>query len=288
MGVMTTIMSIQSSVAYGHVGNSAASFALMRMGVETYPVYTVHYSNTTSYGSWRGLNLSADEVLDVVKGIDDRGALVGVDAVLSGFQGSTTMGDTIVAAVQLVKQRNPEAVYCCDPVMGDVGRGMYVADGVPQFLRERVIPHADITTPNQYELDYLTDSHTHTIDDLLVGVDRLIEQGPRTVLVTSALGSDDPTSATVSMVAAAADEAWLVSTPRIDQVFTGSGDVTSAVFLAHWLESKSLAVALKNTADIVYSLLEATATAGRRELALVDAQSDLVTPRFSFDVRQVR
>ncbi|MDR2931211.1 MAG: pyridoxal kinase PdxY [Propionibacteriaceae bacterium] len=285
---MTTIMSIQSSVAYGHVGNSAASFALMRMGVETYPVYTVHYSNTTSYGSWRGLNLSADEVLDVVKGIDDRGALVGVDAVLSGFQGSTTMGDTIVAAVQLVKQRNPEAVYCCDPVMGDVGRGMYVADGVPQFLRERVIPHADITTPNQYELDYLTDSHTHTIDDLLVGVDRLIEQGPRTVLVTSALGSDDPTSATVSMVAAAADEAWLVSTPRIDQVFTGSGDVTSAVFLAHWLESKSLAVALKNTADIVYSLLEATATAGRRELALVDAQSDLVTPRFSFDVRQVR
>ena len=286
-GHMTTIMSIQSSVAYGHVGNSAAAFTLMRMGVETYPVFTVHYSNTTSYGSWKGPVLSAEDVMDVVRGIDDRGALADVDGVLSGFQGSEAMGNTILSAVELTKQRNPKAVYCCDPVMGDVGRGMYVAEGIPEFLRDKVVPKADIVTPNQYELDFLARRETHTLSDLLEAVDVLIAQGPRTVLVTSAV-ADDTDPGTVSMVAATADEAWLVSTPLIDQVFTGSGDVTSAAFFARLLETGRLDVALKDTADIVYSILAATAEAGRRELALVSAQDQIVNPAYSSDVTSVR
>jgi len=284
---MTTIMSIQSSVAYGHVGNSAAAFTLMRMGVETYPVLTVHYSNTTSYGSWHGPVLSATDVMDVVTGIDERGALEGVDGVLSGFQGSEAMGNTILQAVELVKTRNPKAVYCCDPVMGDVGRGMYVAEGIPEFLRDKVVPKADIVTPNQYELDYLAGRETHTLADLLEAVDILIAQGPHTVLVTSAVADDTPDDR-ISMVAATADEAWLVSTPLIDQVFTGSGDVTSAVFFAHLLATGRLDEALRNTANIVYSVLDATAQAGRRELALVAAQDQIVTPRHSFEVQRVR
>ena len=284
---MTTIMSIQSSVAYGHVGNSAAAFTLMRMGVETYPVFTVHYSNTTSYGSWKGPVLSAADVMDVVTGIDERGALAEVDGVLSGFQGSEDMGNTILSAVALTKARNPKAVYCCDPVMGDVGRGMYVAEGIPEFLRDKVVPQADIVTPNQYELDFLAGSETHTMSDLLDAVDVLIAQGPRTVLVTSAVSDDTPAS-TISMVAATADEAWLVSTPLIDQVFTGSGDVTSAAFFARLLETGRLDLALKDTADIVYSILAATAEAGRRELALVAAQDQIVDPTYHFEVTRVR
>ncbi|MCL2482877.1 MAG: pyridoxal kinase PdxY [Propionibacteriaceae bacterium] len=284
---MTTVLSIQSSVAYGHVGNSAAAFTLMRMGVETYPVFTVHYSNTTSYGTWKGPVLSADDVMDVVTGVDERGALAAVDGILSGFQGSQAMGNTILSAVELVKTRNPMAVYCCDPVMGDVGRGMYVAAGIPEFLRDQVIPQADIATPNQYELDYLTGRETRTLADLLDAVDALIAQGPRTVLVTSAV-ADDIHQDSISMLAATAEEAWLVSTPRIDQVFTGSGDVTSAAFLARLLDTGKLDVALKATADIVYSLLFATAQAGRRELALVPAQDLIVHPDHTFDVVRVR
>ena len=284
---MTTIMSIQSSVAYGHVGNSAAAFTLMRMGVETYPVFTVHYSNTTSYGSWRGPVLSASDVMDVVTGIDERGALAEVDGVLSGFQGSEAMGNTILEAVELVKKRNPKAVYCCDPVMGDVGRGMYVAEGIPEFLRDKVVPRAEIVTPNQYELDYLVGRETRTLSDLLEAVDALIARGPRTVLVTSAVAEDTPPDS-ISMVAATRDEAWLVSTPLIDQVFTGSGDVTSAAFFARLLSTGRLDLALKDTADIVYSILAATAEAGRRELALVQAQDQIVNPSHHFEVTRVR
>ncbi len=284
---VTTVLSIQSSVAYGHVGNSAAAFTLMRLGVETYPVYTVHYSNTTSYGSWRGLNLSADDVLEVVRGIDDRGALDGVDGVLSGFQGSEAMGQTILAAVDLVKERHPGAIYCCDPVMGDVGRGMYVGAGIPEFLRDRVVPRADIVTPNQYELDYLAGCETRTVADLLAAIDQVIARGPRTVLVTSAVAEEIP-GQTISMVAASADQAWLVSTPRIDQVFTGSGDVTAAAFFAALLDDQGLDQALGRTAGIVYSLLDATARAGRRELALVGAQDLIVDPNHSFEVTRLR
>lgn len=287
MSAMITVLSIQSSVAYGYVGNSAAAFTLMRLGVETYPVFTVHYSNTTSYGSWRGPVLSADAVWDVVTGIDEREALGGVNAVLSGFQGSETMGNTILSAVDLVKQRNPAALYCCDPVMGDFGRGMYVAAGIPEFLRDKVIPHCDIVTPNQYELDFITGRTTRNLDDLLRSVDQLIATGPRIVLVTSAGGEDTPKDA-VSMVAATADEAWLVTTPLIDQVFTGSGDMTSAVFLATYLASQRLDISLKKTADVVYSVLEATALAGRRELALVSAQNLIPEPCHDFSVTRLR
>lgn len=284
---MTTILSIQSSVAYGHVGNSAAAFTLMRMGVETYPVFTVHYSNTTAYGSWRGPVLAPSDVLEVVRGIDDRGALTGVDGVLTGFQGSEAMGNTILEAVKLTKERNPKALYLADPVMGDVGRGIYVAPGIPEFLRDRVVPSADVVTPNQFELDYLTGRETHTLADLLGAVDALIATGPRTVLVTSAVADDAPANS-VSMVAATADEAWLVSTPLIDQAFTGSGDVTSAAFFAVLLATGRLDEALARTAAIVYSILDATAKAGQRELALVAAQDVIVNPTHTFEVTRIR
>lgn len=284
---MTTIMSIQSSVAYGHVGNSAAAFTLMRMGVETYPVLTVHYSNTTSYGAWRGPVLAAQDVMDVVIGVDERGALGGVDGVLSGFQGSPVTGSTILKAMELTKTRNPAALYCCDPVMGDVDRGMFVAAGVPDFLREVVVPRADIVTPNQYELDFITGYKSKNLGDLVKEVDVMFALGPQTVLVTSAV-PDDLEPNTISMVAARSDEAWLVTTPHLDQVFTGSGDVTSAVFFAHLLESGRLDIALQKTANIVYSILEATVQAGRRELALVLAQDQLVNPRYSFEVTRIR
>ncbi|MCL1906882.1 MAG: pyridoxal kinase PdxY [Propionibacteriaceae bacterium] len=284
---MTTILSIQSSVAYGHVGNSAAAFALMRLGVETFPVLTVHYSNTTSYGSWKGPVLSATDVMDVVTGIDEREALTSVNGVLSGFQGSQEMGKTILAAAALTKQRNPSALYCCDPVMGDEGRGMYVAEGIPEFLRDHVVPQADIVTPNQYELDFLTGAETHTTEELLVAVDELITQGPSTVLVTSAL-SDSAPADSISMVAATSDEAYLATTPRLNQVFTGSGDLTSAMFFAHLLETGNLGESLKKTADIVYSILEITTQLGRRELALVQGQDLIVNPSHDFEVERLR
>jgi pyridoxine kinase len=278
---MTTILSIQSSVAYGHVGNSAATFPLMRLGVEVWPVITVHFSNHTGYGSWRGPLLSAEDVADVVKGIDDRGVLGRVDAVLSGYQGASDVGAEVLAAYDLVLQRNPKAVYCCDPVIGDEGRGVYVREGIPEFMRDKVVPRAQIVTPNHFELDYLTGGATRTLAEVIDAANQLRERGPEVVLVTSTILAD-ARPATLTMLVVDSAGAWRVETPLIERNFTGSGDITAALFLANYLESDARR-ALVRTADSVYSLLRATADADSAELLLVGAQDEIVNPSHHFE-----
>jgi len=150
------ILSIQSAVAYGHVGNSAAVFPLQRIGVEVIPVNTVNFSNHTGYGAWRGPLISPEQVGEVITGVEERGAFPQIDVVLSGYQGGVGIGDVIVDAVQRVKAANPDALYACDPVMGNAKSGCFVAPEIPDLLRDRVVPNADIITPNQFELGFLT------------------------------------------------------------------------------------------------------------------------------------
>jgi pyridoxine kinase len=125
------ILSIQSSVAYGHVGNSAAVFPLQRIGVEVWPVNTVHFSNHTGYDTWRGLILPVDAVAEVIQGIEERHVLARCDGVLSGYMGDVSLGKIVLEAVAKVRRANANAVYCCDPVMGDVGRGFFVRARIP-------------------------------------------------------------------------------------------------------------------------------------------------------------
>ena len=183
------VLSIQSSVAYGHVGNSAAVFPLQRLGVEVWPVHTVHFSNHTGYGAWRGPLLPADDVRDVITGIEERGVLGQVDAVLSGYQGGEDIGDVILDAVARVKTANPDATYTCDPVMGNAKSGCFVNPAIPELLRERVVPAADVITPNQFELGFLTGTEPRTLEETLASADQAMAMGPSTVLVTSVSSS---------------------------------------------------------------------------------------------------
>src|SRR3954453_22597461 len=150
------ILSIQSHVAFGHVGNAAATFPLQRIGVEVWPIHTVQFSNHTGYGSWTGRVFEAGLITELVQGIAERGVLGQCDGVLSGYMGSAETGAAILDAVARVKAANPRARYCCDPVIGDVGRGVFVRPGIPDFTREHAGSAADIVTPNQFELDRLT------------------------------------------------------------------------------------------------------------------------------------
>jgi pyridoxine kinase len=284
---VTTILSIQSSVAYGHVGNSAVTFPLMRMGVDVWPVITVHFSNHTGYESWRGPLLSAADLRDVVQGIDERGLLGEVDAVLSGYQGGTDIGAMILDAVALVKLRNPAAIYCCDPVLGDADVGSYVLPGIAEFMREQVVPAAQIITPNQFELTALTDRQVSTMADVLDAADVARALGPEVVLVTSVVRRDTP-PARIEMVAVDSDGAWLVSTPRLPRTFTGSGDVTAATFLAALLRLRDVPEALAHAAAVSYGLLAITADLGRSELALIDAQEEFLHPSHRFEVVRLR
>ena len=291
------ILSVQSSVAFGHVGNSAAVFPLQRLGHEVWPVNTVHFSNHTGYGAWRGPLLAATEVREVITGIDERGGLAGVDAVLSGYQGDEHVGAVLLEAVARVKELNPDAVYCCDPVMGDVGRGVFVRDGIPEFLREEVVPRADIITPNHFELDLLagtttaaSDPHattTSTLDDVLAAVDAVRARGPRDVLVTSVRHAGS-TPQTLDVVAVSDAGAWAVTTPLLPIAPNGCGDVTAALYLAHLRTTGLPEEALVRTTSTIFAILEATLTAGTREIALVAAQESIADPAGRFESRRLR
>jgi pyridoxine kinase len=281
------VLSIQSSVAYGHVGNSAAVFPLQRLGHDVWPVLTVHFSNHTGYGAWRGPLLDPADVRDVIAGIDDRGALSGVDAVLSGYQGDPAVGVVILDAVARVKELNPDAVYCCDPVMGDVGRGMFVRPGIPEFMRDTVVPAADILTPNHFELDFLAGRTTKTMAAVIEAADAVRDRGPRDLLVTSVLVADTPADS-LDVVAVSDEGAWAVTTPLLPISPNGCGDVTAALYLAHLSTTGSPARALSLTTSSVFAILEATMAAGTREIQLVAAQDEIASPREAFPVRQLR
>ena len=281
------ILSIQSSVAYGHVGNSAAVFPLQRLGHDVWPVNTVHFSNHTGYGAWRGPLLAAGDVADVIAGIHERGVLGQVDAVLSGYQGAEDVGAVILDAVARVKSLNPAAIYCCDPVMGDVDTGMFVRAGIPEFMRDHVLPRADIATPNQFELDFLSGRTTTTLAEVLAAADVVRATGPRHLLVTSVVHDDSPADL-LEVIAISDEGAWAVTTPRLPIVVSGAGDMVAALYLAHLTASQSPAEALGATTSSVFAVLKKTIEAGTREIQLVAAQESIANPPMTFPVRRLR
>ncbi|MEX8031610.1 pyridoxal kinase PdxY [Microbacterium sp. 20-116] len=281
------VLSIQSAVAFGHVGNSAAVFPLQRIGVEVLPVYTVNFSNHTGYGAWRGPLISPADVADVLTGIEERGVFPEIDVVLSGYQGGEGIADVIIDVVERVKRANPDAVYACDPVMGNAKSGCFVAPAIPELLRERVVPVADILTPNQFELGFLTGTEPDGIDSTLASADLVRERGPRTILVTS-VERPDREADTIEMMVVDDAGAWIVQTPLIPMKANGSGDVTAALFTAHYCRSGDAADALARTASSVFDLLSNTFESGSRELRLIESQEAYANPRLQFAVRQVR
>ncbi|WP_440709959.1 pyridoxal kinase PdxY [Herbiconiux sp. YIM B11900] len=281
------ILSIQSAVAYGHVGNSAAVFPLQRIGVEVLPVYTVNFSNHTGYGSWRGPLISPDDVRAVITGIEERGVFPQIDVVLSGYQGGAGIGDVIIDAVQRVKAANPSAIYSCDPVMGNAKSGCFVAPEIPVLLRERVVPVADIITPNQFELGFLTETEPGDLDSTLASVDLARAMGPSTVLVTS-VERPDREPDTVEMLAVDSAGAWIVQTPQLPIKANGSGDVTAGLFTAHYRATGDAKLALERTASSIFDLIDATLASGERELRLVESQEFYAHPRMQFTARRVR
>lgn len=283
------ILSIQSHVAYGCVGNRAAVFPLQRLGCEVIAVNTVQFSNHTGYGAWEGDVFSPEHIRSVLNGVAARGGLAQCDAVLSGYLGDVGLGEAVLDAVAKVKAARPGAVYCCDPVMGDVGRGVFVRAGVPEFMRERAVPAADIVTPNQFELELLTGRRIATLEEALAATATLRRSGPALVLVTSLTrrdGADDM----IEMLADGPDGAFLIAAPLLpfDTPPNGGGDLTAALFLARWLEERDAAAALEKTAGAVHAVFAETARRGARELQIVAAQDALAAGERPFQAVRVR
>jgi pyridoxine kinase len=280
------ILSIQSHVAYGHVGNASAVFPMQRLGVEVWPIHTVQFSNHTGYGAWKGRVFDAPAIEDLVDGIAERGVLPRCDGVLSGYMGSADIGTAILSAVERVRAANPKALYCCDPVIGDVGRGVFVRPGIPEFMREHAVPSADIVTPNQFELDVLSGMGTRTLASITQAVSAVQRLGPKVVLVTSVDAQETPADA-VDLVAGEGGRFWRVRTPKLSLSVNGAGDAIAALFSVHYARSRSAATALGKASASVFGLLKRTQEAGSREIVTVAAQDEFVAPSRRFPVEEV-
>ncbi|HMF25749.1 MAG TPA: pyridoxal kinase PdxY [Pseudolabrys sp.] len=277
------ILSIQSHVAYGHAGNAAAVFPLQRMGVEVWPIHTVQFSNHTGYGSWRGRVFDASMIGEVVAGIEQRDVLGKCDGVLSGYIGSADIGDAILHAVRRVKGANPQAKYCCDPVIGDIGRGIFVREGIPEFMRTKAVPAADIVTPNHFELDYLSKRSSRTLHEARDAVKAVHELGPHAIMVTS-LHTENTPEDSIELLASDGSGAFLLRTPRLPLAVNGAGDAIAALFFARYLRDGKIGDALSYAASGVFGVLAKTANSGAREIQIVAAQDEIVAPSRVFDV----
>jgi pyridoxine kinase len=286
--VAGAILSIQSAVAYGHVGNNAAVFPLQRLGMEVWPVNTVQFSNHPGYGHRTGQVFSGAHVQDVVDGIAARGVLGQCVAVLSGYLGDPAVGDAVLHAVNAVRAANPAALYCCDPVIGDAGPGVYVQAAIPALLRSHCLPLADIATPNQFELQYLTERTIHTLADAKAAAAalRATMRPGACVLVTSLAVADTPDDS-IDLLAVDDEGAWRVRTPKLPIAANGTGDTIAALFLFHMLRLGRAPAALSAAASSTFGLLRRTLDAGSRELLTVAGQDEFVAPTQIFSAEMV-
>ncbi len=280
------LLSIQSHVAYGHVGNAAAVFPLQRIGVEVWPVHTVQFSNHTGYGAWKGQVFNAALIRDVVSGIEQRGVLGECNGVLSGYMGGADIGDAILDAVATVKRANPSARYCCDPVIGDVGRGIFVREGIPEFMKAKAVLAADIITPNQFELDYLSGRDSRTLAEARDALKAVHDLGPRIILVTS-LHTDETPDDAIDLLASDEKACFRLRTPKLALSVNGAGDAIAALFFAHYLRTGKIDRALVCAASSIFGVLAKTADAGAHEIQLVAAQDEIVNPSRLFEAEEI-
>jgi pyridoxine kinase len=250
---------------------------MQRLGAEVWPIHTVQFSNHTGYGAWRGQVFDAGLISDCVTGIEERGVLGRCQGVLSGYMGSSDTGTAILDAVARVRAANPRAIYACDPVIGDVGRGIFVRPGIPEFMRERAVPQADIITPNLFELSYLAGCQIADAAALRVALAAVHALGPRIVLVTSLLLDDTPADA-LDLAVSDGESIHRLRTPRLDCNVNGAGDAIAALFLVHRLSGLAPPEAMARAASSVHGILRRTVEAGSREILLIEAQQELVEP----------
>jgi pyridoxine kinase len=275
--MLAPILSIQSHVVYGHVGNSAVAFPLQRLGREVWPLMSVQFSSHTGYAGWRGRAFDATMIEECVTGLEAIGVLPGCAGLLTGYLGRPEIGEAAIGALTRIRAANAEAAYACDPVIGDVGRGSYVAPGVAEFFRDRALPLATIATPNAFELEWLAGGPAGNLAQAATAIRALSARGPQVVVAKSMSLEDTPADA-LDMLACDERGLWRLRTPKLPIAVNGAGDLFAALFFHHWLESHLTPEALSRAASSVYAIVAATLAAGTRELAIVADQGELDRP----------
>lgn len=261
------VIVISSHVARGSVGNRAAVFALETLGFPVWAVPTVILPWHPGHGRATRIVPDPAQFAALMKDLERAPWLGEVAAVLSGYLGDPGQAEAVASLVRAVKARNPQALYVCDPVMGDLG-GLYIPEATAVALRDELIPLADVATPNRFELEWLTGTKLPDIRSVIGGA---LHAGPRMMLVTSA---PSLMSGGTGNLLLTSTEALLAEHRSIDRPPNGLGDLTGAVFLARLLRGAPAGKALQSTTAAVFEILARTAKRGADELTLeTDAQS---------------
>ncbi len=281
-----TVISIQSQVAFGHVGNSAAVFPLQMHGIDVVAVPTTLLSNRPGYPTIRGRVLDAALVADLLRGIEERGAVDTCRMILSGYLGSPenarVVADFIDRAKSRNKARNPALRYACDPVLGDRDRGLFVQADIPPLVRDRLCRLADIITPNHFEFEWLCGAEARTINQVIAGAHALIARGPSTVIVTSVELADTP-AGRIDTLAVERSRAFRVSTPKLPISPNGTGDLFASLYVSACVGGSDTPDALAHAASAIFAVLERTAARGFEEMRIVESGDLLVHPKQRFD-----
>jgi pyridoxine kinase len=277
-----TVISIQSQVAYGHVGNSAAVFPLQMHGIDVIAVPTTLFSNRPGYPTLRGRVLDAPLVADLLQGVEERGAADTAQMILSGYLGSPEIAAVVADFVARAKARNPKLAYCCDPVLGDRDRGLFVHAGIPPLVLQRLCPLADIITPNHFEFELLCGTGAATIDHMIEQARALMPRGPSAVVVTSAELADTP-NGEIEAVAIERSNAWRVRTPKLPISPSGTGDLFAALLVAARVRGDDTPDALAHAASAIFAVLERTALRASDEMRIVESAGQLAHPARRFD-----
>ena len=276
-----SVISIQSQVAYGHVGNSAAVFPMQMHGIDVIAVPTTLLSNRPGYPTVRGRVLEAQLVADLLRGIEERGAVDNCRMILSGYLGSAEIAAVVADFVARAKARNPALLYACDPVLGDRDRGLFVDADIPPLVRDRLCPLADIITPNHFEFEWLSETKATTTAQMIEAARALMARGPSTVVVTSAELPDTP-DGEIETVAVERTSASRVGTPKLPISPSGTGDLFAALFAAARVLGKATPESLGHAASAIFAILELTAARGTEEMRIVESAGHLTHPTRRF------
>jgi pyridoxine kinase len=281
-----TVISIQSQVAFGHVGNSAAVFPMQMHGIDVISVPTTLLSNRPGYPTLRGRVLEAPLVADLLRGIEERGALDSCKMILSGYLGSPEIADVVADFVARAKASHPKLIYCCDPVLGDRDRGLFVKADIPPLVRDRLCRLADIVTPNHFEFEFLCGARAATSARLIEAAQALMARGPSTVIVTSAELADTPRGEIETLAierSAEGTRAWRAGTPKLPISPNGTGDLFAALFVAARVGGKDTRSALGHAISAIFAVLERTAARGTEEMRIVESAELLTHPKRRFE-----
>lgn len=265
--IPTSVISIQSQVVYGHVGNSAAALPMQLRGLNVAAVPTTLLSNHPGYETMRGRVLEPELVSDLLRGVEERGLINTSRYIVSGYLGSRANGEVVADFVKRARKINPDILYICDPVMGDTGLGIFVADQVVEWIINQLVPLADLLTPNQFELGLITQSEPASFLQLEEKVRQIQALNNARLVVTGCVFPDTPYGSLENVVVEESGNTRLTSL-RVPIVPVGTGDLFTGLLTANLTQDYALIDAARNAAVTVRDILGRTAAEGSHEMQL--------------------